>query len=63
MPFLSEQGARDIRRIIKESLGRDTTPEDIATVWKYLVKVLELVWNIKRNQAAAKLKQPGLFDF
>jgi hypothetical protein len=63
MPILSEQGISDLQRMVKESVGRDITSDETDTVWYYLLKVLELVWNIKNKRVEQpKSHQAGLFD-
>ena len=63
MAIISEHNASELRRILKEEVGRNVSSAEVDEVWSYLMRILELVWNIK-NEAKLKkyLHHPSLFD-
>ena len=59
MPVLSKQSAYELRRIIKESTGRNISLGEAYAIWHYLLKLLGVLWQIeKRNRPLQYV--PGL---
>ncbi len=50
MAILSKQSAIELRRIIKESTGRNISLGEAYAIWHYLIKLLQLLWNVERRQ-------------
>lgn len=50
MSILSPQSARELRRIIKESTGRNISVGEAYAIWHYLLKLLQLLWNVEKRQ-------------
>lgn len=50
MAILSPQSARELRRIIKESTGRDISLGEAYAIWHYLIKLLQLLWRVDNRQ-------------
>jgi hypothetical protein len=69
MPILSRESAAELRRIIKESTGRNISLGEAYAIWHYLLKLLKLLWNVEKRQyqkpgepPTHQSFQPGLFD-
>ena len=64
MAILSPQSARELRRIIKESTGRNISIGEAYAIWHYLIKLLQLLWNVEKRQRPAPRvpNQLGLFE-
>ncbi len=63
MAILSKQSAEELRRIIKESTGRNISLGESYAMWHYLIKLLQILWNIEKRQKPERRKhQPTLFD-
>lgn len=50
MAILSKQSATELRRIIKEATGRNISLGEAYAIWHYLLKLLQLLWNVERRQ-------------
>ena len=50
MAILSKQSATELRRIIKEATGRNISLGEAYAIWHYLLKFLQLLWNVERRQ-------------
>ena len=50
MSILSKQSAEELRRIIKESTGRNISLGEAYAIWHYLIKLLQILWNIEKRQ-------------
>lgn len=64
MAILSKQSASELRRIIKEATGRNISLGEAYAIWHYLIKLLQLFWNVdhRPHKTPLKFRQPGLFD-
>ena len=63
MSILSKQSAEELRRIIKESTGRNISLGESYAMWHYLIKLLQILWNIeKRQKPPPPSKQLTLFS-
>jgi hypothetical protein len=63
MAILSPQSAQELRRIIKESTGRDISLGEAYAIWHYLVKLLQLLWRVDaRPEIPPPPQQLNLFD-
>ncbi len=62
MAILTPQSARELRRIIKESTGRDISPGEAYAVWAHLIKLLQLLWRVdNRREIPLPPQQLSLF--
>ena len=62
MAILSKQSAEELRRIIQESTGRNISLGESYAIWHYLIKLLQLFWNVEhRREPAQNTDQPPLF--
>ena len=62
MAILSPQSARELRRIIKESTGRDISLGEAYAIWHYLIKLLQLLWRVEtRREIPSPPHQLSLF--
>ena len=50
MAILSKQSATELRRIIKEATGRNISLGEAYAIWHYLLKLLQLLWQIEKRQ-------------
>jgi len=50
MAILSKQSAEELRRIIKDATGRNISLGEAYAIWHYLLKLLQLLWNIEKRQ-------------
>ena len=50
MAILSSQSARELRRVIKESTGRDISLGEAYAIWHYLIKLLQLLWRVETRK-------------
>lgn len=50
MAILSPQSARELRRIVKESTGRDISLGEAYAIWHYLIKLLQLLWRVEHRK-------------
>ena len=64
MAILSQQSAQELRRIIKEAMGRDISLGEAYAIWHYLLKLLQLLWNVEKRQKPASVptEQLSLFS-
>lgn len=63
MAILSPQSARELRRIIKESTGRDISLGEAYAIWHYLIKLLQLLWRVdNRRETPPPPQQLSLFN-
>jgi hypothetical protein len=63
MAILSKQSAIELQRIISESTGRSISIGEAYAIWHYIIKLLQLLWNIDHRQEARQLPgQLNLFD-
>jgi hypothetical protein len=63
MSILSPQSARELRRIIKESTGRDISIGEAYAIWHYLIKLLQLLWRVDaRPEIPPPPQQLNLFS-
>ena len=63
MAILSKQSAIELRRIIRESTGRDISIGEAYAIWHYLIKLLQLLWNVEhRRELPRPIGQLTLFD-
>jgi hypothetical protein len=63
MAILSKQSATELRRIIKEATGRNISLGEAYAIWHYLLKLLQLLWNVeKRQKRPLPSKQLSLFS-
>ncbi len=62
MAILSPQSARELRRIIKESTGRDISLGEAYAIWHHLIKLLQLLWRVdNRREIPPPPQQLNLF--
>jgi len=62
MSILSPHSARELRRIIKESTGRDISLGEAYAIWHYLIKLLQLLWRVEiRKEVLLHPLQLNLF--
>ncbi len=62
MAILTPQSARELRRIIKESTGRDISQGEAYAIWHYLIKLLQLLWRVEnRREIPPPPQQLSLF--
>ena len=62
MAILSKQSAAELRRIIKESTGRDISLGEAYGIWHYLIKLLQLLWRVEyRREKPPPSEQLSLF--
>ncbi len=50
MAILSPQSAKELRRIIKESTGRDISLGEAYAIWGHLIKLLQLLWRVENRK-------------
>ena len=50
MAILSKESADELRRIIQEATGRKISLGESYAIWHYLLKLLQLLWNIEKRQ-------------
>lgn len=63
MAILSSQSAHELRRIIKESTGRDISLGEAYAIWHYLIKLLQLLWHVdNRREIPPPPQQLNLFS-
>jgi hypothetical protein len=63
MAILTAQNAAELRRILKESTGRDLSIGEAYAIWHYLIKLLQLLWRIDTRPVPPVLAtQLKLFD-
>jgi len=63
MAILSKQSAEELRRIIRDSTGRNISLGEAYAIWHYLLKLLQLLWNVeKRQKPPAPSEQLSLFS-
>jgi hypothetical protein len=63
MTIISKHSALELKRIIKESTGRTISLGEAYAIWHYLIKLLQLFWNIERRQKPPFIpRQLSLFD-
>ena len=62
MATLSPQSACELRRIIKESTGRDISLGEAYAIWGHLIKLLQLLWRVdNRREIPQRPDQLSLF--
>ncbi len=62
MAILSPQSAQELRRIIKESTGRDISLGEAYAIWGHLIKLLQLLWRVdNRREIPPPPQQMSLF--
>ena len=62
MAILTSHNATELRRIIKESTGRDISLGEAYAIWHYLIKLLQLLWRVDvRPEIPAPPQQLSLF--
>lgn len=63
MAILSKQSATELRRIIKESTGRNISLGEAYAIWHYLIKLLQLLWRVdSRREIPPPPQQLSLFS-
>ncbi len=63
MAILSPQSAHELRRIIKESTGRDISLGEAYAIWGHLIKLLQLLWRVdNRREMPPPPHQLSLFS-
>lgn len=62
MAILTPHNASELRRIIKESTGRDISLGEAYAIWHYLIKLLQLLWRVEhRKEVPPPPQQLSLF--
>ena len=63
MAILSKQSVTELQRIIKESTDRTISLGEAYAIWHYLIKLLQLLWNVEKRQKPPFIPhQLSLFD-
>ena len=58
MAILTKESATELRRIIKEATGRNISLGEAYDIWHYLLKLLQLLWQIEKRQKNTTSLQP-----
>ena len=63
MSALSKENAAGLARIIKETVGREVSPDDIQTLWRFVIKLLNMLRGMEyRRGMAQQSEQQSLFE-
>ena len=63
MPPISKQNSAELQRIIKESTGRNTSPDDAQMIWRFIIKLLNVLRGMEyRRMMPRQSNQQSLFE-